>query len=150
MTTIKTACWFASVPDDHIKIGVSRGTPRGMPAGYRRYPALAPGSWFMSVGPAEYLTRFNAEILGPLDPAAVAAKLAALSGDKVPVMVCYERADKIEAGEQWCHRHLVAQWLEDRLGVTVPEVGFEGRPFDRFALLRKAGIAPPSYRAMAA
>jgi hypothetical protein len=26
---IKTANWFATLPDDHIKIGISRGTPRG-------------------------------------------------------------------------------------------------------------------------
>jgi hypothetical protein len=31
----------------------------------------------------------------------------------------------------WCHRHIVAQWLEDRLGIAVHEVGHPN--LDRFA-----------------
>ena len=34
MITIKTGCWFTNIPDDHIRISISRGRPRGI-GGYR-------------------------------------------------------------------------------------------------------------------
>ncbi len=30
---IKTGCWFTPLPDDHVKIGISRGVPRRFPRG---------------------------------------------------------------------------------------------------------------------
>jgi hypothetical protein len=42
--TVKTASWFTKLPDDHQRIGISRSTPRRMPAGYRIYRKLAPGA----------------------------------------------------------------------------------------------------------
>ena len=50
-------------------------------------------------------------------------------------MLCWEAAHDCHAGSKWCHRHLAAQWLEDRLGIEVQEVGFPN--LDRFAYLRK-------------
>jgi hypothetical protein len=114
-----------------------------MAAGYRRYPALNPGSWFNSVTPAEYLTRYNT-ILSALDPAKVADDLAALAPGKVPVLLCFEDPRGIAEGRTWCHRHIVAAWLEDRLGIVVEECGFP--LLDRWTTLRQAGIAPPSFR----
>jgi len=58
-------------------------------------------------------------------------------------MLCWEKAHDCDAGKLWCHRHLAAQWLEDRLGIEVQEVGF---PNLRFAHLRSLGIPAPSYR----
>ena len=40
---IYTSSWFTNLPDTIQKIGVSRGTPRGYKAGYRKMPELAPG-----------------------------------------------------------------------------------------------------------
>lgn len=65
----------------------------------------------------------------------------------MPVMLCWEGAHDCHAGSKWCHRHLAAQWLEDRLGIEVHEVGFPN--LDRFAYLRNLGIASPSYRTSA-
>jgi len=140
---IKTASWFVKLPGDHIQVGVSRGIPRGMPAGYKRYRALEPGTWFNSVSIPEYLERYNA-ILATLDPRKVADELIAAGGGKIPVMLCYESASKIQNGELWCHRHLAAQWLEDKLGVEVIEFGHPN--LDRFAKLRLNGVKPPAYR----
>src|ERR1017187_9456071 len=50
---ILTASWFTPLPATHIKIGISRGVPRGLPAGHRLFKKLAPGPWFNSVGIAE-------------------------------------------------------------------------------------------------
>lgn len=140
---IKTASWFVKLPADHIQVGVSRGVPRGMPAGYKRFRALEPGPWFNSVSIPEYLTRYNA-ILSRLDPRQVADELLAAGGGRIPVMLCYENPVGIQEGKLWCHRHLAAQWLEDRLGIEVEEFGHPD--LDRFAKLRLNGVAAPVYR----
>jgi hypothetical protein len=118
---IKTASWFTKLPDDHQRIGISRGTPRGQAAGFRLYRKLAPGPWFNSVGPAEYADLYKREILAPLIPHQVAAELAELAGGRIATLLCYERA----GGLAWCHRALAAEWLAEGLGVPVPEFGFE-------------------------
>jgi hypothetical protein len=60
------------------------------------------------------------------------------------VLLCHEHADDIQSGAKWCHRHLVANWLEDALGIVVPEV--EHPKLDRFACLRRFGLEPPTLR----
>ena len=145
MPVIKTASWFETLPPDHVKIGISRSVPRNERPGYRRLRALEPGPWFNSVVLDEYLRRYD-RILERLDPRVVAADLRDLAGaGKAPVMVCWEGAAEIEAAKSWCHRHLVAAWLEAALGIEVPEIGYEDQPLDRFAFLRAAGVEPPSY-----
>jgi hypothetical protein len=114
-----------------------------MPAGYKRYHALEPGPWFNSVSIPEYLTRYGV-ILAKLDPRRVADDLLTLGNGNIPVMLCYENAVGINKGELFCHRHLAAQWLEDRLGIKVEEYGHPD--LDRFAKLRLSGIEPPSYK----
>jgi hypothetical protein len=128
---IKTASWFTQLPPDHMKIGISRGVPRRMAAGYRIYRKLAPGPWFNRVPTEEYLRRYSGEILSVLDPREVHDRLVELAGDKIPTMVCYERA----GSGSWCHRALAARWLADGLGVAVPEVGHEQLDQDRHPLL---------------
>jgi len=139
MPRIMTASWFAKLPAEAIPIGISRGVPRGM-SGYHRLRELEPGPWFKSVAPEQYLTRYR-QILDRLDPGAIRDQL--LGYGSIPVMLCWETADECHAGRKWCHRHLAAQWLEDRLGIEVPEVAFPR--LDRFAYLRNLGIPTPSY-----
>jgi hypothetical protein len=140
MPQIRTASWRAELRGPADPIGISRGTPRRA-SGYRRLRILEPGSWFRSASPARFLELYS-EILDRLDPAEIYDRLRAL-GDH-PVMLCWESASDCDAGRTWCHRHLVAQWLEDRLGVEVPEV--DHPKLDRFALLQKHGIPAPDYR----
>ena len=120
---MKTASWFTPLPDDHIRIGISRGAPRRMTAGYRLYKALAPWPWFNSVGIDEYYSRYRTEILGPLDPRKVRDDLDGLAAGRTPVLLCYERP----GGADWCHRAMAAEWLAEALGVAVPEFGYETR-----------------------
>lgn len=56
MEQIKTSSWRTKLPAGHVRIGISRGAPRGM-KGYRRYPKLNPGSSFMTMWPIS--TRVN-------------------------------------------------------------------------------------------
>ena len=120
---MKTASWSAALPADHQRIGISFGRPRGQPAGYRLYKALAPGSWFRDLGPVPYYQRYRDEVLGRLDPLRVRDELETLAGGKIPTLLCYERP----GGSSWCHRAMAAEWLAGRLGIEVPEFGFEGR-----------------------
>lgn len=140
MSQILTASWRAALPDSATPIGISRGTPRGS-VGYRRLRALEPGDWFRSVTPARYLELYS-EILDRLEPAEIYDRLIAFSDN--PVLLCWETASDCHLGRTFCHRHLVAQWLEDRLDIDVPEVGHI--TLDRFAFLRAHGIEAPDYR----
>jgi hypothetical protein len=143
MLRIMTASWFAKLPAGAIPVGVSRGVPRGK-SGYQRLRELEPGPWFKSASPEQYLLRYG-RILDRLDPTTIRNRLFAYGG--TPVMLCWEAAHDCTAGSKWCHRHLAAQWLEDRLGIEVQEVGFPH--LDRFAYLRNLGIPLPSYRTSA-
>lgn len=66
-----------------------------------------------------YIARFNDEILGLISPQAVYSLIEDIakvnSADKV-ALVCYEKP------EDFCHRHLVAAWLNNALGLTIEEV----------------------------
>ena len=147
MIQIYTASWFTKLPEGVFRISISRGAPRGTPGGWKGYRALAPGAWFKTASPAEYLQRYRDEVLAPLDPAGVVADLTKLSGGAPAALLCFEHPTKIHRGEQWCHRHLAATWLEQTLGITIQEVGFE--KLDRFAALRAIGVLVPDYREMA-
>jgi hypothetical protein len=140
MPQIMTASWFAKLPATAVPIGISRGVPRGK-KGDQRLRQLEPGPWFKSVSADRYLDLYG-EILARLDPHEVYERLC-WNGD-VSVMLCWEAAHDCHTGRKWCHRHLVAQWLEDRLGIEVLEVGHPR--LDRFAFLRAQSIQAPSYR----
>jgi hypothetical protein len=130
-----TASWLTPLPADHIRIGISRGTPRRMVAGYRLYRKLQPGPWFNSVGVDEYIRRYQAEVLDPLDPVMVREDLEHLAGGRVPVLCCFER----RGGPRWCHRALVAGWFFNKLGLAVPEIGHEHLPHDQHPLRPPGG-----------
>jgi hypothetical protein len=114
---IYTSSWSTKLPAEIQKIGISRGTPRRYPAGYRRMPELAPGPWFNSVTPAEYHRRFMAQ-LGALDARAVLQKLHDLGAGRDMALLCYEAPHDPKA---WCHRGQVSGWLKDELDLDVFE-----------------------------
>ncbi|WP_428489103.1 hypothetical protein [Rhodopila sp.] len=122
MTDIKTASWFTKMPEGHVKVGISRGIPRTVAAGYRVYRTLAPGPWFHSVTPEEYDRLYKVDVLDRLDPRVVATQLIDLARGGIPVMVCYERP--MVQGD-WCHRAMAALWLAEALDRPIPELGFE-------------------------
>jgi hypothetical protein len=141
--TIYTSHWqLKQWPQGYTRVSISRGNPRWLPAGsYKTFRALAPGKWFNSVSPREYLDLYNAEILGKLDPRRVVEELEALGPN--PTMLCWEGPKGIEAGTHWCHRHIAAQWLEDTLGIQVEELKHPKQ--SRFRYLRWQNVKPPSY-----
>jgi hypothetical protein len=81
-------------------------------------------------------------LLTQLDSAKIYDQLRALG--PLIVLTCWETAADCHAGKTYCHRHLVAQWLEDQLRIEVLEVAHP--KLDRFAFLRKHGIQAPDYK----
>lgn len=87
-----------------------------------RYPALFP-TWDMikMTDPEEYKETYRKQVLSKLDPVKVYEDL------KDAVILCHESIDKIESGETFCHRHIIAKWLEEELwvrgiDVEIPEL----------------------------
>ena len=52
-----------------------------------------------------YIENFNARVLDTLDPKQVVRELEQLAQSSDIVLICYEKP------EDFCHRHLVADWL---------------------------------------
>lgn len=62
-----------------------------------------------------YTERYNAEVLAPLDPEEIAERIVELAGPNA-TLLCYEKPG------DFCHRRLVAAWLDERLKIKVPEL----------------------------
>ena len=52
-----------------------------------------------------YELQFRKQTLSKLDPIEIEKAIHNLAGDKIPVLVCYEKS------YDFCHRHLVRNWL---------------------------------------
>lgn len=115
-----TSCWYTKLPDDYCRIGISRGVPRGQPAGYRRYRPLFPGPWYASVNNEEYVHLYRSEVLSRLDPRTTVDEILKLAGERIPALLCFERP---EPGDDFCHRALVSCWLHETLALEVLEYG---------------------------
>lgn len=120
---IFTSCWFTSLPPEIQKIGVSRGTPRGYPAGYRKMMKLAPGPWFNTASDRDYKQLYFAD-LANLKPQAVVREIEDMAAGKDCALLCYEQPHK---DADWCHRGYISAWLHDELGLEVFEYGLEDR-----------------------
>lgn len=90
------------------------------------YPPLFPTWEMIRCEDEEKFERmYTEQVLSKLDPMDVWADLG-----EDAILICYESQAKIEAGETFCHRHMVARWLEDGLkeygvDVEVKELGPE-------------------------
>lgn len=85
-----------------------------------QYKILAPKYWFFikykEDGNEEfYIDAFNKEVLGVLKAHEVLEKLNELAYDKIPCLICYEKPG------DFCHRHLVANWLQNNCNIKVEE-----------------------------
>ena len=91
-------------------VAISQGVPKGWQG--KRYLALAP-SWDLvkEKDEAVYAARYQVEVLAKLDPETVAQELGTDA-----VLLCWEKAG------EFCHRRLVAAWLQEALGIDVHEL----------------------------
>lgn len=71
----------------------------------------------------KYEKMYREQILDKLDPLEVYNDLG-----EDAILLCYESYAKCESGETFCHRHIVARWLEEELEkqygiiVEIPEL----------------------------
>ena len=92
----------------------------------RCYKALAPRKAMLKMDEATYREHFQ-KILDKLDPAKVAADLGPNA-----ILLCWEPPGK------FCHRRLVAAWLEEHLGKPILEIGDNERQGNLFLEGREA------------
>jgi uncharacterized protein (DUF488 family) len=83
------------------------------------YIKLAPTPDMLSIESyEEYKALYYDRVLNKLDPIAVYKEL----GDNA-VLLCYESFSDIKSGKKFCHRRIVAKWLEDNIeGLNVNEL----------------------------
>ncbi len=124
---MRTASFFTDTGPGRIRI--ARWAPRGIPAGFRVYRPLNPTAPMLKLAYAEYEPLYEG-ILSRLDPHRVVDDLNRLADSHEPVLLCWERPPFSET--VWCHRRMVAAWLEHELGWVVPEVAPSSRPADGF------------------
>jgi uncharacterized protein YeaO (DUF488 family) len=84
-----------------------------------QYKVLAPRYWFFREWKKThdndfYIENFNKEILSLLDPHEIVKKLKQIANSDDIALICYEKP------EDFCHRHLVAEWL-NKYGYDVKE-----------------------------
>lgn len=92
-------------------VSVSRGNPKGVLPDMAM-PFLAPTWNMMKMSAANYNESYR-KILESANPEQVWEFLP----DKAALM-CFEKHP------QWCHRRMLAEWLEEKLGVEITEFGY--------------------------
>jgi uncharacterized protein YeaO (DUF488 family) len=88
-----------------------------------QYKRLAPKyeffmEWKKNKDNDYYIEHFNKEVLDCLSAKEVYNDLERLSGGKDCVLLCYEKSS------DFCHRHLVSEWLNKELNLDVKEITF--------------------------
>lgn len=99
------------IPEGFTPIAISVGPPRWFKGTVDK--RLAP-SWAMMKKPRADYDRLFANQLSKLDAEQIVSELP-----ENCVLLCYE------SHNDWCHRRMVAEWLEEELGIEVCEMGFE-------------------------
>ena len=95
-------------------ISISRSAPKFYHG--PEFKTLAPSYPMLKMTRDDYNQAYK-KILLKLDPQKVYNELTALAKGEEPILLCWERSNT------WCHRRLVAEWLEKFLGVEITEVG---------------------------
>ena len=103
---------FANSAKHPDAVAISQGVPRF----YRgeRYMPLAPPRWLLKAKDPELFDREYRKLLDSLDAKQVAEDLGPNA-----ILLCGESFNVR------CHRRLVAEWLEEKLGIVVPELEHE-------------------------
>jgi hypothetical protein len=99
------------IPEGFEPIAISVGPPKWFRGTVDK--RLAP-SWAMMKKPRAEYDRLFANHLSKLDAKKIISELP-----ENAVLLCYE------SHNDWCHRRMVAEWLEKELGIEVCEMGFE-------------------------
>lgn len=104
-------------------VSIARVAPWFLAKTLRVYPCdcLAPTDDILALRdkPVEYEPRYRQDVLAKIDCARLQRKLEMIAHQEQTgklVLLCYERPEK------FCHRHIVAEWLESNFGGKVEEI----------------------------
>lgn len=104
--------------NDILPVSIAIGTPRWFLG--NTYLSLAPKRGMMKLSEDDYRREFD-KILSINPPMRVFRDLdmmARNNGKSKIALICYE------APEKFCHRHLVAEWFKNKLGIEVKEYDY--------------------------
>lgn len=99
-----------------VAVSIARYPPKWFSA-ILSYQDLAPTSDMFKMTHEQYLRKFD-QILKSRNPNKVIADLKKMSGGIPVVLCCFEKP------EDFCHRQLVAKWLNERTDAQVEEYGY--------------------------
>ncbi len=101
---------------------------RGIPKFYRGAveQSVAPYGWMLKDGITreEYIDAYKHKVLTNINPIEFLKKCEEISKGKDVALLCYEKPS------DFCHRHLLAEWLENETGVEIQEFGVIGEPWN--------------------
>ena len=122
---MKTASFFTCRAPGRIVVSL------GVPKGFEELPvyrALAPSRALLALDltDADVYEKAYRRQLDALNPNQVLADLSRMAGGHEPVLCCWERPPWTDTN--WCHRRMIATWLERHLPIAVPEFEPEPRP----------------------
>lgn len=101
-----------------LPVSIAIGTPHWFLGG--TYPSLAPKRGMLKMNETDYRREFD-KILSMSPPMRVLRDLDVMArnnGKSSIALLCYEPPEK------FCHRHLVAEWFKDKLGIEVKEYDY--------------------------
>ena len=112
--------------DGYVLVSIAKKKPWFLPDGLELHEEkrLAPTDEILSLkdNPVEYEKKYRNEVLRFWNPHEIYCSLygwmVAHNAKKV-VLLCYETPEK------FCHRHIVAKWLSDGIGLEVKEASVE-------------------------
>lgn len=107
------------IPENIVKISICGKAPEWYDG--IQYKKLAPKykffmEWKENKDNNFYIEHFNSEVLDTLNAQDVFNKLKELSQGRDCVLLCYEKPG------DFCHRHLVADWLSEKLNIEIVEL----------------------------
>lgn len=106
------------IPEDILRISICGKAPDWYDG--IQYKKVAPKygffqEWKKNHDNDFYIKHFNSEVLETLKAEEVYKDLEKLSNGNDCVLLCYEKSS------DFCHRHLVANWLKENLNIEVVE-----------------------------
>lgn len=107
------------IPENIVKISICGKVPEWYDG--IQYKKVAPKykffmEWKENKDNNFYIEHFNSEVLDTLSAQSVYEDLERLSNGNDCVLLCYEKPG------DFCHRHLVADWLSEKLNIEVVEL----------------------------
>lgn len=104
---------------DVVLVGISRGIPRWpLSYRYRLLRLLAPTRETFGKGTDDFAEQYVARLeeIGLEKIVSDLARIGEKNRDRPLVLLCWEKPS------EFCHRHVLGDWIQENVGVEVPEL----------------------------